>query len=171
MVNVLALDTATKTGWAHSNGTSGVQDFSPRRGDSPGMRYIEFRAWLHRILDAAPVELIVYEQPGGMRSRAATHVCESLIGQAEVVATERKIEITSRSPSDLKKYIRPDVKANKRNKPRMMQYVENNWPDIKLADDNHADAILLLWYVLQDLRIEGTNWHVRHRGWNPGGLR
>lgn len=167
-MNVLALDTATKTGWAHTNGTSGVQDFTPRRGDSPGMRYIEFRAWLHRILDLAPADLIVYEQPGGMRSRAATHVCESLIGQAEVVAAERKIEITSRSPSELKKFIRPDIKDRKRNKPRMMMYVENNWPDVQLIDDNHADAILLLWLAMHDLKISGTEWHARHRGWAPG---
>lgn len=167
MVNILALDTATKTGWAHSNGASGVQDFSPRRGDSPGMRFLEFRAWLHRILDTAPTELLIYEQPGGMRSRAATHVCEGLISHAEAVAAERKIEITSRSPSDLKKFIRPDVAHTKRNKPRMMMYVENNWPDVKLIDDNHADAILLLWYAMADLRIGGTWWHTKHRGWSP----
>ena len=170
-MNVLSLDTATKTGWAHTNGTSGMQDFAPRRGDSPGMRFIEFRSWLHRVLDAAPTELIAYEQPGHMRSRAATHVCEGLIAHVEAVAAERKIEITSRSPSDLKKFIRPDVPHNKRNKPRLMQYVENNWPHVPLIDDNHADAILLLWYVLCDLRIGGTVWHAQHRGWHPGGVR
>ena len=63
MVKILALDLATNTGWAHSDGASGVQSFKPRRGDSPGMRYLNLRAWLSRVQEVAPIELIVYEQP------------------------------------------------------------------------------------------------------------
>ena len=48
-MRVLALDLATKTGWALWDGArieSGVQDFTPQRGDSPGMRYHLFNRWL-----------------------------------------------------------------------------------------------------------------------------
>ena len=158
-MNVLALDLATKTGWAHTCGMSGVQDFARRRGDSPGMLFIDFRAWLIRFLDQAQTELIVYEQAGIHRSGAATHVAHGLISAAEVVAAERKIEITNRSPSAIKNFILPDVPVKRRNKPKMIQAAENRWPHIEMVTDDQADAILLLWFAMDDLKITDTVWH------------
>lgn len=44
-MNILALDMATKTGWATNAGrTSGVQTFDVKRGESPGMRFLRCRA-------------------------------------------------------------------------------------------------------------------------------
>ena len=51
-VNILALDLATKTGWATCVGSvveSGVQAFSVKRGESRGMRYYRFMRWLEEM--------------------------------------------------------------------------------------------------------------------------
>ena len=46
-MKILALDLATKSGWATNvDHQSGVQVFDVRRGESPGMRFLRCRAWL-----------------------------------------------------------------------------------------------------------------------------
>lgn len=144
-VNILALDLATKTGWAHSYGISGVQDFSPRRGDSPGMRWLNFRGWLNRILETAPVELIAYEQ-AHHRGGAATHVAHGMIACVESVAAERGIELTSRHTATIKKHALGKGRGDKSD---MMQAARKmGWHP---ADDNEADALWLLDLVKSEL--------------------
>lgn len=159
-MKILTLDLAQTTGWAHSCGLSGIQNFKPRRGDSPGMCFIELRAWLNRFLDTENTELIVYEQAGVHRSNAAHHSAHGFIATLEMVAIERKVDITSRSPTAIKKFALPGVKGKgARNKTRMMQYVENRWPHLNLKTNDEADAIILLWMVLDEFRIANTAWH------------
>ncbi len=54
LIPVLALDMATKTGWALRDRagrfSSGVQEFSLKRGESKGMRFLRFRKWLNDVL-------------------------------------------------------------------------------------------------------------------------
>lgn len=167
MKNILALDIATHTGFAHSNGISGMQDFALKRGDSPGMRLLYFRSWLINFLDKAPTDLVVYEQSGRHLSQAATHVCHGLIGIAELVVAEREkagqeIVITSAAPMELKKFVMKEFNGGakrKMTKERMILAVETTWQDVKIESDDHADAILLLWYMLNELKIDGTVWH------------
>lgn len=148
-LNILALDLATRTGWAHSCGTSGVQDFAPRRGDSPGMRWLEFRAWLNRILDLTPTDLIAFEQ-AHHRGGAATHVANSLISICETVAAERGLEITSRHSASIKKHATGSGRGNKE---AMIQAARERWPQV--ADENEADARWLLDLVQKQL-LNGT---------------
>ena len=145
MTDILALDLATKTGWAHSNGNSGVQDFAPRRGDSPGMRWIEFKAWLCRVLDLCPTNVIAYEQ-AHHRGGAPTHVAHSLISIVETVATEREIELTNRHTATIKKHA---LGKGRGDKSEMMAAArQRGWQP---QDDNEADALWLLDLVKLDL--------------------
>ena len=146
-MNILALDLATKTGWAHSGGGSGVQDFAPRRGDSPGMRWVEFQAWLRRILDSCPTDVIAYEQ-AHHRGGAATHVAHSLIGIVEKVAAERKIELTNRHSKTIKKYATGNGNASKE---KMMEAGRKAFCQ-DFIDDNECDACWLLELVVEDLK-------------------
>lgn len=147
MASILALDLATKTGWAHSCGLSGVQDFSPRRGDSPGMRLLNLRGWLNRLLDEAPVDVIAYEQ-AHHRGGAATHVAHSIIGVVEVIAAERNIGLTNRHTSEIKKHA---LGKGRGDKEQMIEAAKSKWA-IKIEDDNHADALWLLDLVGSELR-------------------
>lgn len=144
---ILALDLATKTGWAHSCGQSGVQDFSPRRGDSPGMRWLNFIGWLGRLLENAPADMIVYEQ-AHHRGGAPTHVAHSLIGATEQVAADRKIEITNRHTATIKKHATGKGNADK---VAMLDAARKRWPDVEFADDNQSDAVWLLDLVQSEL--------------------
>jgi Holliday junction resolvasome RuvABC endonuclease subunit len=143
-IPTLALDIATKTGWAHSCGISGVQDFKLRRGDSPGMRLIYLRSWLDRFLDETPTKLIGYEQ-AHHRGGAATHVLHSMIGIVEVIAAERDIEVTNRMSREIKKHATGGGKATKED---MIEDAVVRWrkqfPDPLNPDDNQADALWLL---------------------------
>jgi Holliday junction resolvasome RuvABC endonuclease subunit len=145
--HILALDLATKTGWAHSCGVSGVQDFSPRRGDSPGMRWLTFRAWLNRVLDFTPTDVIVYEQ-AHHRGGAATHVAHSLIGMTETVAAERGIEVTNRHTASIKKHA---LGKGRGDKEQLMAAAKVKWPSREIADHNEADALWLLDLVSSEL--------------------
>ncbi len=146
-IKVLALDLATKTGWAHSCGISGVQDFAPRRGDSPGMRWLAFRAWLNRVLDDAPADVIAYEQ-AHHRGGAATHVAHSLIGMTEAVASERGIEITNRHTATIKKHA---LGTGRGDKDKMWGAAGKKWPHRIFIDDNEVDAAWLLDLVVSEL--------------------
>lgn len=153
-MNVLALDLSTSgTGWAHTNGGSGVQSFKPRRGDSPGMRWLEFRAWLCRLLDSAPTDLIAYEQ-AHHRGGAATHVAHSLISCVETIAAERSIEVTNRHTASIKSHALQGAKAPKgKTKLKMMQAAENRWPHVDFLTDDQSDAVWLLDLVLMELGL------------------
>ncbi len=145
-LKLLALDLATRTGWAHSCGASGVQDFAPRRGDSPGMRWIAFRAWLNRVLDDAPADVIAYEQ-AHHRGGAATHVAHSLISNVEAVAAERNIELTNRHTATIKKHA---LGTGRGDKEAMTAAARAKWPDVEIIDDNQADALWLLDLVRKE---------------------
>jgi Holliday junction resolvasome RuvABC endonuclease subunit len=140
-MNILALDLATRTGWAHSCGESGVQDFTARRGESPGMRWLALRAWLNRVLDMAPTDLIAYEQ-AHHRGGAATHCAHAMIGVVESVAAERHIEITNRHTGTIKKFAVGKGNADKK---AVCDAAEARWSNV--IDDNHADALWLLELV------------------------
>lgn len=149
-MNILALDLATQTGWAHSNGLSGIQSFALRRGDSPGMRWLEFAAWLRRVLDRAPTDVIVYEQ-AHHRGGASTHVGHGFIAQTEAIAAERKIEITNRHTATIKKYATGKGNAKK---DAMLAAARKRWLGMEIIDDNQADALFLLSLVTEELKGE-----------------
>jgi Holliday junction resolvasome RuvABC endonuclease subunit len=151
-MKILALDLGTRTGWAHGMGASGVQDFTARRGDSPGMRWLEFRAWLCRLLDSAPAAVIVYEQ-AHHRGGAATHVAHALIGVVEAVAAERGLEVTNRHTATIKKHA---LGSGRGDKSQMFQAAKAKWPDRTLADDNEADALWLLDLATKELSAPPT---------------
>ncbi len=77
-MNILALDTSTYTGWAHSSAydayttESGMVNCSIRTkatkaapADHDGMRFWLFRSWMLRILAESKADLIVYEKVVG----------------------------------------------------------------------------------------------------------
>lgn len=78
-MNILALDTATKTGWAITvDGVlhmSGIEDFSPAKvnksnptPDHPGRRFRRFQSWLNNMLIDYKIDLISYESIVGGRN-------------------------------------------------------------------------------------------------------
>lgn len=147
MKSVIALDLATCTGFAHSCGISGVQRFTPRRGDSPGMKWLSFRAWLERVYSDAPFDIAAYEQ-AHHRGGAATHSAHGFISTLEAWAAERGVELTSRQTGEIKRHATGKWKAGK---DEMVAAANKRWPNVTIETDDQADALWLLDLVLTEL--------------------
>lgn len=157
---ILALDLATKTGWAlldrSGNMTSGVQEFDLRRGESKGMRFLRFRKWIREMFTLGELGqnfskedpgLVVYEQPhfrGG-------HACELLVGLSTNVIAETAqvgLEHLAVHTGSLKKFATGKGNAGKE---EMILKSKEFFPEIEILDDNHADALLLLKYGVAEI--------------------
>jgi len=141
---ILAIDAATKTGWALIKDgqvyESGVQDFSKKRGESNGAMFLRFRNWLSRMLDLN-VGFVVYEQ-AHHRGGAATEICVNLTGRVQEACAERNIEYATVHTGTLKKWACGSGKTDKGQMMARAAAVLGREP----IDDNESDAALMgLW--------------------------
>jgi Holliday junction resolvasome RuvABC endonuclease subunit len=143
---VLALDFGTRTGWAAIDGgrvESGVQTFDLARGESPGMRFIRFRRWLEEIITLTQPGLCVYEAA----HHRGGHATELLVGMAtrlQEACAQRGIEHAAIHSATLKKV---SCGSGRADKPTMLAEARHQFPGRMVADDNEADALLLLCYA------------------------
>jgi len=152
-MKIIALDTATKTGWASVSETgqfvSGVFEIILKRGESPGMRFLRFRAWLKELITLnGGVDLIVYEQ-AHHRGGAATQFCVGLTTEVLAAAAEYNAESMPVHTGSLKKWACGHGKASKE---QMMN--EAKRIGYHPQDDNEADACLLFEFALESLNIK-----------------
>lgn len=146
-LKILALDLATKTGWA-TDTSSGVWDLKPRHGESVGMRVIRFKAKLKEIIEVEEIDLISYERPSGRNSRAIQTQSE-LIGVLITLCHENDIEYASYIPSEIKRHASGSGNCSK---DVMVDRATVRWPLVEIIDNNHADALWLLDMTKERLR-------------------
>lgn len=171
-MKVLALDTATRTGWAMSNSlsllppiSSGVEDFTP--DGFGGWRFRHFRDWLvQRVLTDRP-DLIVYESiVGGVRAGGNTALIQKGLEAIvlEVATTYNvwsdHISVWSFAPATIKKWATGSGVLTHESKQQMVELALRKWRrgphrqrfephrPTKSApwpvDDNQCDALWLL---------------------------
>jgi len=144
MKKILALDMATKTGWATVD-HSGVENFRKRAGDSRGMIFIRFEAWLSEICQTVKPGLIVYERPHA-RGRAANEVLNGMLAYLAGTAEKNGIEYTDCPSTTLKLFATGKGNASK---DMMMAAYLAKW-GVAPEDDNESDARWLLeWATVQ----------------------
>jgi Holliday junction resolvasome RuvABC endonuclease subunit len=148
-MKVLALDLATKTGWAHSCGASGVYDLSIRRDESSGMRLIRLNSKLNHIRDEIGIDLLIFEaaRHNGPGMQGALVVHAELQGTVKLWCELNKVAFRGYSPSEIKKHATGKGNANKE---KMVVAAEAKWPNVEIIDDNQADAMWLLDLALQE---------------------
>src|ERR1700741_853848 len=145
LMPILALDPATHMGWALSPLISGVWDFSLKRDESTGMKFMRLRAKLNELLENYRIRLVVYEAA----RHAAPKMQGALVHQAQLQAiiidwaTTSGIESKGYSSKEIKKWATGNGNASKE---VMLAFARNRWPGITILDDDHADA-LLLWQM------------------------
>lgn len=61
-MKILALDIATKCGWATAT-ASGTWDFSLKRGESQGMKIVRFVAKVRELIKLENIGIVYYELP------------------------------------------------------------------------------------------------------------
>lgn len=149
-MNILALDTGTKTGWAvYCNGMtdSGVQDFALKRGESVGMRFFLFRNWLNRMLYKFPVKLVIYEM-AHHRGGAATMVGVGMVTRIQEECELHNVEYTPVHSGILKKFA---IGYGKASKADMVKKAKEKWPEQNIENDDQADALWLLEYAKKEV--------------------
>lgn len=156
-MRILAIDPATKTGWAHSNGPSGVWDLSIRKDESSGMRLIRFEAKLLEIIRGVGVDVIVFEAPSVARGPKA-NLDGLKLGTKLQAIVERICEMTDGleykgyNLQTIKSHALSDQpKGNPRDKAAMVAAAKRRWPGEVIIDDNHADALWLLDLAQEEL--------------------
>jgi Holliday junction resolvasome RuvABC endonuclease subunit len=162
-MNVLALDLGTRTGWALAEAgriESGVQDFSPTRGESAGMRYLRFNRWLQDVTHTPQVDLIVYEMPHLRGGAAATVLAglETRVHEFCARAQCHPIEYQSVHSATLKKWVTGSGRGDKN--AMMLAGQRRGWfadqPGHWPIDDNQGDAVCLLHYALSEIVPSGA---------------
>jgi Holliday junction resolvasome RuvABC endonuclease subunit len=150
----LALDPATSCGWAVTPEISGVWDLSIRRDESGGMKLLRLEAKLNEVAASvtAPLKLVVYEAA----RNALPKMQGSLVHQAKLQAiierwcTEKGIDYKGYSPTEIKRFATGKGNANKE---AMKSAAQLKFPSVKILDDNHADALLLLRLAERDFKF------------------
>ena len=147
-MNILALDCASKTGWAYKGPGQivyGVQDFTKRRGESNGMVYLKLVGWLEK--NFCDANVIYYEQPH--QRGGGTSLLIGMVSHVESWATSHGIEFTAVHTGTLKK---GTVGKGNASKDDMMDWFrEQTGHDPQ--DDNEADAYALLRFAMDELGI------------------
>lgn len=135
---ILGLDLGTHTGWAaicpDGRIESGVQHFEVARGDSPGMRWLRFNAWLDEVLRLTHPDLVVYEQ-AHHRGGAATEITIGFATRVQEACAEWGTEHTTVHSATLKKFATGNGRASK---DEMIEAAETRWPGSFAHDE--ADA-------------------------------
>ena len=148
--HILAIDPATKCGWASSLGMSGTWDLSIRRDESAGMRLLRLRGKLEEVHAVHPIRLVAFEAA----RNCAPRMQGALVVQAELQSVIKLwcetvgVDYRGYSPTEIKRHA--TGKGNS-NKAAILSAAKARWTDRVIGDDNEADALWLLDLAQRDL--------------------
>ena len=144
-MRILTLDLGTQSGWAlkDRDGTiiSGTISFKPGRHEGGGMKFLRFKQWLNTI---GNIDAVYYEEVNRHVGTIATHTYGAFHGHLTAWCEERKIPYQGVPVGTIKKAATGKGSANKE---AMIEAAKSKGHNP--ADDNEADAICLLYYVLK----------------------
>jgi len=148
-MKILALDMATKTGWAYmKNGDiieSGVQDFTKGRGETNGLMFWRFRKWLAELGSSMNPDLIAYER-AHFRGGPATEIGVGMQTRAQEAAAKLEIPCAPIHTGTLKKFATGKGNAGKEEMSAEAEKCIGRTP----LDDNEADAVMIaVWASTQ----------------------
>ncbi len=146
--NMLALDVATKTGWA-TYGHSGTWNFTPKAKDDKSIRLALIRSNVSTIIESMKLKVVVYEMPMIYRSKKRTpnFISFEMLGVVKLVCLDKGIKMRGFQAAKIKKFATGNGAAAK---PDMEKFCKLRY-GIDPVDDNHADALHLYHYAVQEL--------------------
>lgn len=149
-MNILALDLGTKTGWAmHVRGgvvTSGTTNCAPKASEKPGQRWLNFRNQLTALGRAAgEINVVYFEDVKNHAGILASHAYGGFRAHLEVWCAVNNVEMIPVGVGQIKKHWTGKGNAKK---PEMIAEAEAR--GFIPVDDNHADALAILAYGLND---------------------
>ena len=146
-MTTLALDIATKTGWACSDGKIGWMDFGPFTEDYGRLGWA-VREWLSRMISEHGAKRLVTEAT--FYRGANTYHLIGMVFTAHTVAFERRLERGEWKPSEYRAHlgIKKDLTVAKS---RQWKQGAINWAlaqGFNPQTDDEAEALALLTYDL-----------------------
>jgi hypothetical protein len=146
---MLALDLGTITGWAlrpaDGRVMSGTVSFRPSRYDGGGMRYVRFRSWLDQLdEDAGPLTKIYFEEVRRHVGTDAAHLYGGFLATLTAWAEQRGVAYQGVPVGTIKRHV-----SGKGNAGKDAVIAAVRARGFKPADDNEADAIALLLWVIE----------------------
>ena len=153
-MRILAIDPGTRTGWAWLDTDGGGPEhgtvaFALERGESAGMRFLKFRAWLHGAMAEGKPDLVIYER-AHHRGGAATEVCVGMTTRIQEEAERMGAEYVAVHTASLKKHATGSGRAGKA---EMISAARERW-GVEPIDDNEADALCLLAFAVEKWKEE-----------------
>lgn len=143
-MNILSLDIATKTGFAHTSGYSGVWNLATKAGESKSRRLVNLKCQLARIIDLVKVDYVIYEAAfGNPKMMRSVMVIKEYHGIVKLFCEENHLPHSEVAPTVLKKHATGKGNANKK---AMVEAAEAKYGR-KMVDDNEADGLWLLDYA------------------------
>lgn len=144
---ILALDPATHCGWAMSSLHSGVWDLSVKRDMSVGMKLLMLENYLEDAHSIGGFKMIAFEAARNTSIGGAVVSQAELQGLIKSWCLKKGVEYIGYSPSEIKKHATGKGNANKG---AMVNAAKEKYPNIKIMDDNHADALHILSYAMSN---------------------
>lgn len=156
-LSILALDAATKTGWARwKNGdrASGIKVL-PSTGPDIGRFCGEYADWLVDLLTIDPVDVVVFEVPLNIKGKTAIDTARKLMGLAvviEVVCWKMQIRCLEQNVQQVRQHFvgRGNLPSAQAKAAVIEECRRRGW---KARDDNEADAHALLDYAAHRLKV------------------
>lgn len=149
---ILCIDPGTKCGWATydvdtKKFQSGVFDLSVNRFMGGGMRYLNFKRELEKMVPLAGQHEVYFEEVKRHRGTDAAHVYGGLIAVLTSFCEEREIPYQGVPVGTIKKSFTGKGNAKK---PAMIAEAVKRGHHPK--DDNEADALAIAhWYIEEKL--------------------
>ena len=148
---ILALDPASFTGYAHSDGHHGCWSLSVHAGEHPGQRLVRLRDYLYRAATEWGFHKIAFEDASfGSHHEKTKQFHNQLRGVIVMVAAELGLPIYTIKPNTLKKFATGYGAASKSQMIRACKTLFGVLP----RSDDEADAIMILVAAHQNVQPE-----------------
>jgi len=137
---ILALDPATKTGWAHSDGTSGSWALAARAGDHDGQPHLRLANLVAGIIKTKGCGLLAFESSpfvGTDRTAATLSKGSEFRGVLLLVAARLEVAVLTVNPMTLKAWATGSGLANK----EQMRASYRRFYDVDVTDPDECDAL------------------------------
>jgi hypothetical protein len=151
--SILTLDLGTQMGWAiksQSQIISGTQLFKDTRFSGGGMRFYLFQKWLVSTYSTGSISEIWYEEVakhGINNQTAVAHTYGGFLATLQIFCEDNKIPYQGVPVGTIKKHITGKGNANKQ-----MVIDAIKLKGFNPKDDNEADALAILDYVLYGIK-------------------
>jgi hypothetical protein len=146
--NILALDLGTNCGFALSKDgeiSYGTKNFSAKRGDGAGQRWLKFRALLANQYNAAgELHVVYYEDVKNHAGVIASHIYGGFLAHLEAWCEVQRVRLEPVGVGTVKKSWTGNGAAKKE-----LMIDEARRRGFKPADDNSADALAVLHVGLE----------------------